>query len=536
MNRGDLRLSVRWDKSALLLLPVLFIGAGLRFYHIDHGLPSVVYVDAFKFVDAARQMVLTGDLEPRDLQYPGFYTYLLTGIYGLLGINSPYGLHLTARIVSACFGTGLICLTYLAGRRVCAHGGALLAAALTALSITCLTFSRIPATDCVLACFTTAGLWLLTGQEVRPRAFAAAGVCLGLAVGTKFTGLYFGLPLLVAVAVRLLRSGNEPRVLRGLACSLIAALLVFVLTTPWIIPKFSDYLSRFLLELRLQQYGQIGRVQHGYFDYLTSRTVTWEQPWLRTSLFGNAGPVVLATGLGACLLGLSYRFGFACFLHSLYVVVYLLLISRPGHLKAVRFLIPILPSLFIMSAWIVETSVALVAGRLKATAAVLAAVLVLGIPAYQSIGHLAMTRRTTTNEEALTWMKSNLPANASVLLSPFFVDNLQVETHRTVFVPEAGPRQYRVPGNPRANSELAPVYCAGLIDELRAGGIRYIVSNSYYDDAFSDIAENRRWFPRSAAAYAEWRVRLAREAELVYTVLGQDAGRLGPDIRIYRLQ
>jgi hypothetical protein len=239
--------------------------------------------------------------------------------------------------------------------------------------------------------------------------------------------------------------------------------------------------------------------------------------------------------LVGCLCGLTFRFGYAWFLHSLYVIVYLCLVSRPGHIKAVRFLIPILPSFFVVTAALVEVCVSRIGGRARGLIAVFAAALVLCVPAYRSCRYVARTRRPPTNDLAFEWMKTNLPSDAPVLFSPFYVDDLTRGVRRPVFLPGASVRQYRLPGNAQCNSELAPLYSPRLVDELEAAGILYFVSNSYSDDAYSDIPENQRYFPNSVAAYSAFRARLAREADLVFSVSGGATGRLGPDIKIYRL-
>ena len=70
---------------------------------------------------------------------------------------------------------------------------------------------------------------------------------------------------------------------------------------------------------------------------------------------------------------------------------------------------------------------------------------------------------------------------------------------------------------------------------MRKSGIEYVVLSSYFEGAISDTEENRRWFPKTVAAYRAFRERLAGEADLLFQVRGYDEGRLGPDIEVYRL-
>lgn len=521
--------------AGLALAVALLAGAGLRFYHLDLGLPEVVYVDAFKFVNAARDMAASGDWAPRDYQYPGAYTHLLAIIYWITGARSDYAVHLIAQAVAALFGTGLIALTWAAARAACGRGGAALAAALTALSVTFVTLSRIPATDTMLAGLMTTGLWMIARERVGPRQALAAAVCLGLAVGTKFTGLYLGIFMLLAWVVAALRTRSTVLPPRRLALCVAAALLALVITTPWIIPRLAEYARAFAFEMETQRYGQIGRVQLGWADYLASPTITWEQPWLGTSLLYNDGPLILIAAVAGCALALSGRFGKPLRMHAAYAGLYLLLVSRPGHLKAMRFLAPVLPSLYILAAWMLERWTSRAPARWRRALFILAALLTLAVPAYKTLKYIATTRQETTNARAFRWIKANIPQDAILLVSPFFLDNLEGLPQRKLHLPEVGSRQYRIPGKPLLNAELTPIYYPQLIDEVRGLGARYIVTNSYFDDAFAAVAENRRWFPRATANYRLFLGRLIRETTLVYEDLGLPAGRPGPDVRIFRL-
>lgn len=509
----------------------LLAGAALRFYRLDLGLPEVVYVDAFKFVNAARDMIASGSWAPRDYQYPGAYTHLLASLYWITGARSDYAVHLIAQAVAALFGVALIALTFFAARQVCGRAAAALAAALTALSVTFVTLSRIPATDTMLAGFMTAGVWMIARERAEPRHALAAALCLGLAVGTKFTGLYLGLFLFLALAVAAIRTRSTVFPISRLALCTFAALLALVITTPWIVPRFMEYARAFAFEMETQRYGQIGRVQLGWADYLVSPTITWEQPWLATSLLYNDGPLLLLAALAGCAMALSGRFGKPLRIHAAYVALYLLLISGPGHIKAMRFLAPVLPSLYILASWMLERWTA----RGRRALFILAALVALAVPAYKTFNHIATARHETTNARAFRWIKANIPPDAILLVSPFFLDNLEALPQRKLHLPEVGSRQYRIPGKPLLNAELTPIYYPQLLDELRGLGARYIVTNSYFDDAFAAVAENRRWFPRATAGYKLYLGRLLRETALVYEDLGHPAGRPGPDVRIFRL-
>jgi hypothetical protein len=512
------------------------LGGGLRLYALYQGLPDVVWVDGFKFVESAQHMVNSGELKPSIYQYPGFFTYLLAAIYKLTGTESVYVSYLIARLVSALSGIALIYISYLSGRRIGSTWGALLAAALTALSITIVTSSRIPVTDVIVTCFMAAGVYVLSRETLRRRDFVLAGVFLGLAVGTKFSGLYLAPFLVLAAILQWRRSGAGPPPWRDLVAGSLTALAVLVMTTPWIVPEFTKYWEYFQGEMTLQQFGQVGRVQLGFTDYLFSRTATWEQPWLGTSLLSNEGAAVLLAGGVAVAVALSTRFGHGPLIHALFVVLYLAVISRPGHLKAIRFLIPILPSLFILCGWIVEKSVAGLPRSARGAAAMAAGIILLVVPATKSVQYMAMVGQPLTNAHARMWILNNIQAHETVLVAPFFTNNLFDLTQESLELEGAGSLLYRMPGDPKKNAELTHMYRPGLIGEFKARGAGYFVANSYFNDAFLSSPENRRWFPQTVAAYAAFVSELERETDLVYSVQGLKEGRLGPDIHIYRIR
>jgi hypothetical protein len=159
------------------------------------------------------------------------------------------------------------------------------------------------------------------------------------------------------------------------------------------------------------------------------------------------------------------------------------------------------------------------------------------VPVAHTARYLAILGRPSTNTLARQWIERNIPPGSTVLLTPFFVDNLEKIPDRTyLFLEGGGGRTYRVPGDPRNNAELAPIYRPGLIDEMRAQGIQYLVANDWFDGGAAPIPENLRWFPVATAAYAAWRARLAREADCLKSWEGWAAGRPGPGIEVWRLR
>jgi len=526
----------RPQEWALLTL-VVGLACFARFFHLGHGLPEVVDVDSFKFVGEASRMLESGDTRPQDFQYPGAYTQLLRVTFQLFPIESFTARQFTARLFSAIAGVLTVLATYGLARKLGGPSAALIAGSLTAGSPLLLASSRAAATDSLVGLLMTLGIGLVTACRLNWLTACAFGLLVGLAAGTKYTGAFLAPWLIVALVLQAWPQrqdvANWWRNLAQAACAGALAVGTFLATTPWFLREWPRYLDRLRLETAIQRTGQIGHIQLGWFDYLVSRTPTCEQPWLGTSLLMDLGPLTFAAALGAMFFALAGRLGRALWILAAYVAVYLVLISGPGHVKAIRFLVPIVPALcIVLGCWISQ-----VIARREWRPWVhyaLAIGLVLW-PAWNTTQFLVRATRPDTNELARAWAAEHLPAQSRLFLLPFYTDDLARLPLIVRSIPNSGSLQYRLPPGVGPNIESLPVYQAPLVDDLIQQGAQYVVISSAIADAYGKTPENLRWFPRSVEGFAGFLERLKERAEVMYSVEGKAAGRLGPDITIYRL-
>jgi len=516
-----------------VLVALLGVSAAVRFYRLDVGLPHVVWVDSLRFVQTAVDLSHGSTAKPVDMIFPGFYTLLLAALYRLLGSLGAYGLYLTARVVSACAGVAVVGLTYALARRLCGRPGATVAAVLACCCVVSVTFSRIETAETTLLLFLCGALIVAVDAKPGLGRWLLGGLLAGCALGTKFSGGYVLVFVVVGAGLAAYGRRSWRLFLLWSTSAVVTTGAVFVLVTPWLLSNLGEQMDWLRFVFTAEQFGQVGRIQDGYLDYLFSSTVTWEQPWLGTSLLGNSGPLVLLAGGAACLTALSMRRGARPFVLALFCVGFLLLCSGPGHVKAIRYLLPILPAWYALIGWFVESFVCRRLRWPRLAAAVAAIVLAL-YPGYRLGCYLVATSRPSSNELALAWIRGHVEPQAKVLLSPFFVNDLQQADIQPSFLDDPGSRQYRLPdGWP--NPERDPIYTPAIVDRLRSGGVRYVVLNSAFEGGFYDLAENRRWFPRSVEAYRSFRQQLSAQGQLVHAVAGWRDGRLGPDIDIYQL-
>jgi 4-amino-4-deoxy-L-arabinose transferase-like glycosyltransferase len=518
-----------------IALSALLVVAGLlRFSFLGHGLPETPYVDSFRFVDEALSLLAGGDdWIPDDFMYPGLFKLILAILYRLFEVESRLWLHLVPRIVASVADLGTVALVFAIVRRLGGVYAGVLAGALYGACIIAVTSARVETVDSLLTFLLTATVAVMTRPRLRLVHFLLAGLLLGCAAGSKYTGIYGLLPIAYGVVARAREHG---RLLPALGLGLLAGLLgaaVFLACTPWFVPFFDIYLLAIRVQIETQQLGQLGHVQASPFDYLISPVPTWEQPWLHSSLLYTMGPLVLVAALGAVITALWGRLGPVPLGFGLYTLVFYLLLAGTGRVKAIRYLLPIVPVVCALVGLWAARLLALRTER-RAHFGLLAAALV-AFPLYRTVPHLGAAAELTTSELARTWGAEHLPAGARVLLSPFYLENLGTLPIEVRRLSRAAQLQYRLRASLGSDTEETPLFRPELVDSMIAAGIGYVVLSSYFEGCLYPTAENRRFFPASVAAYAAFRRRLAERGELVYHVVGHAAGRLGPDIHVYRL-
>jgi len=517
------------------LAGVTALAAALRLWHLGHGLPEAPHVDAFKFVGEAARMLATGDWSPGLYQHPQLYPRLLTALSAVLGIDGDVGRHLVGRSLSAAAGIATVPAAWRLGRLLAGPAAAVLAALVVALDPGAVTVSRMVAPDALMVALAAWALVLLLDPGRRVGAAVAAGALLGLAVAAKLSALVL-LPWLAAAPVVLAPDLGRWRQWLGRgAAGLLAVAVAATAASPHLVLDAPEYAERLRLEAAIQRGGQIGRVQAGPFDLLWSSTPTWEQPWLGTSLGANLGPPLVLLVLGGIALLLLGRGGRTGFVVAAVAVVSLAVLVGPGRLKAYRFLLPVLPVLAAAAGWAADRLAAR-AGRWRTPVAAVVVVVSLAVPAWRSGRFVAATSRPTSVALAAAWFTEQVPPGTTVFLSPFFVDALARPELDVVRLPAVGGRQYRLPEALGPSPERRPIHGAVLVDRLAARGVDLVVLSSAFDGAFAPVPENLRFFPRSVASYAAFRERLAARADLVWSVRGWSAGRIGPDVEVWALR
>ncbi|HMI69573.1 MAG TPA: glycosyltransferase family 39 protein, partial [Solirubrobacteraceae bacterium] len=366
-----------WVGLALVLAAALL----LRLWGVKQGMPYAYNADEnAHFVPGAIGLFGHG-WNPNYFVNPPAYTYLLHVVFdvwfgGRGGVSkafatNPTEVFVVARVTAAVVGVLAVWLVYLAGARMFDRAVGLLAAALLAVSFLAVFYSHLALNDVPTLAPIALSLWGTAGilREGRVRDYLIAGVGLGLACATKYTGGVVLLPLLTAAGIQLAAPGGPGRALRGTVLAGIVAVGAFLVANPYALLDFAAFRDGLQHQADAAEdvAGKLGLTQtSGHLYYLW--TFTWGLGWV---------PLVAAVA-GAVVLGFKDRR--ALLVLGPAPVAYVLFMGTQERFFG-RWLLPIFPIACLLGAVAIVRLAQLAARRAPALApalAVLGAVVLLG--------------------------------------------------------------------------------------------------------------------------------------------------------------
>ncbi len=405
---------------------VLAVALGVRLWGIAHGLPYAYNADEnAHFVPGAIGLFGHG-LNPHYFVNPPAYTYLLHAVFavwfgGREGVSQAFATHPTevfiaARVTVAVVGTLGVWLLYLAGAKFAGRGVGLLASALLAVSFLPVFYSHLALNDVPTLAPIALALWGVAGVLRRGGVldYAIAGIGLGLACATKYTGGIVLLPLLGAAIAGLVadRRGGV-RTVALLALSGVLALGAFLVANPYALLDFAAFRDGLTHQADAagDQLGKLGLThESGHRYYLW--TFTWGLGWVP----------LLAAGLGAlAMLRLDRRMA------AVLVPAPLLFIAFMGTQERFfgRWLLPVFPIVCLLAAW-ATIRASEWAGRrlpvLRPALYALGAVLLLGQGVVYALHDGIVLSRPDTRNLTRAWLAENVAPKTKIVVEPVVPD------------------------------------------------------------------------------------------------------------------
>jgi 4-amino-4-deoxy-L-arabinose transferase-like glycosyltransferase len=399
---------------------VVAIALVLRLWGDRSGLPWAYNTDeAQEFVPYAIGM-LGGNLNPGYFINPPAFTYLLAGLLQLWfgsGAREIYrsanstDIWLLARVTSAVLGTLAVWLLYLVGARLFNRRTGLLASAVMAVAFLPVFYGKLALNDAVVLAPVCLSLWGSAGIAARGRRrdYAIAGIGLGLAAATKYTGGIVVLPLVVLALSRVREPARRWFAVRWLILAGLIALAAFIVANPYSVLDFHAFINQLAHQSsESQQNGKLGLTHgSGISYYLWS--IAWGVGWV---------PALAAVAGALALLVRREWWTFVAFVPA--VIGFLVFMGLQGRYFG-RWVMPIVPVVCLFGANAAVAGAELAARgrpRLCAALVALAAAALCGQGLVYSVHSGLVNSRADTRSLARAWLVAHVRPGTRIVVEP----------------------------------------------------------------------------------------------------------------------
>jgi 4-amino-4-deoxy-L-arabinose transferase-like glycosyltransferase len=505
-------------------------GLVLRLWGIRSGLPWAYNADENSHFLPQAVGMFRGDLDPHYFINPPGFTYAThIGLRLRFGgaddvwsafAADPGSVFVVGRIVSALIGVSAVWLVYLAGARLIDRRTGLLAAALLAVAFLPVFYGHLALNDAPTVAPVALGLWAAAGvlREGRDRDYLVAGLAVGLAAATKYTGGIVLLPVLIAAAIQAAQPGGRLPAIRGAMLAFVAFAAGFVAANPYALLNFDDFWFGIAHQSSAaggETTTKLGSTREGGLGFYVW-TLTWGL---------GIVPTVAAVGAHVPLWRDDRR---VWLMLVPGIVLFLLFMSIQGRFFA-RWLLPVYPMLALLAGYAGMRLVELAELRRPRWrhAALLAVGVVLCVQGLGASVHVArVLAREDTRNATRDWLVAHVEENSKIVVEPVVPAGWVTDPGRSGDLRDDGARwgRYTTSSSPWDLRTGRPVkggvsfylenYVRSLdprlIDRYEAAGYCWVVTGSTMRGRAEAEPEK---VPRAIEYYAE----LERRGRLVYS-------------------
>jgi len=561
---------------SLWLFAILAIAAFFRLWGIDFGLPydGITYDTlTIEEIQEVHRALKLGAGEYSMVFGKGGLYLILFAEYGayfviswLLGwvdsgrefaiqvLHDRTAIYVIGRVTVALMGVATCYVACRIATRLYDRRTGLFAALIGALAYFHAVFSGVINVDigATLMLWLSVLVYLQYEETGRTKYLAGAGAVAAAAIAFKFPGAV-AIPL-VGVALLSAPQGNPAAGQLIRKCAIFGGTLLATLTV--IAPEWMTsigYLFRynFMASVQAAQAAASDTDLHADIKSITVMQTEWTAGYLK-HLVNEYNLALTATAVFGALIGLLRRNRWDLILAGL-VIAFIGVMSLSGRTQPERYLLPIVPAL-----WILGARGAMALGKYRAWLPAAAVSIVVMVPAYWLARAAVEKSQLDTRIHAKEWFEANVPAGALVLMDgmryrfsqgpPLNPDAATIEGKVDKAIEEGGNFGRGVSEESLDIYEEAMKTASGpkyrLVSTVHGLEVRdiayyaehcfdYIVTSSMIASRFTKGSAGRQMFPESAAFYeslgSDPRVRLMHEE------VAEPWGKSGPTIRIYRV-
>lgn len=272
----------------LLLFIILLLALGIRLYSINYGLPFVVGPDEKRQVFDALSMGARHSLVPLEYTYPAMHKCLLLLLFSIYfsagyifrifsGIPDfifkflidPGSIFLLGRLLSIFFGVALAIPVYLMGRNLFSENIGIIACILAMFMFNLVAHSQWVVSDILLTFWSTWAFYYILRCMLTEstKDFIFTGMFIGLAIATKYQGLYLIIPFLTMLIINIKTFILKKRIAQKIFLSLFIMAVFGSLGNLGFIFNFRESIQRFI-ELRDEKMGisSLQPFSHNFFS------------------------------------------------------------------------------------------------------------------------------------------------------------------------------------------------------------------------------------------------------------------------------